>query len=116
MQVEFAARLSEVVEGGCIRRQGLRFLREFCFLQEISHSGSDWTVSIIGLRQYGNAIIQRTQFSLFSLTAGGSILGILADRQANAPAFLAPLKVVGSFGMALRSSVYEDDVGTDSAV
>jgi hypothetical protein len=73
-------------------------------------------VSIAGIWQYGNAIIQRTEFSLFPLTTGGSILGILADRQADAPAFLAPLKVVGSLGMALGSAVYKDGVGSDSAV
>jgi hypothetical protein len=73
-------------------------------------------VSIAGLWQYGNAIIQGTEFSLFPLTTGGSILGILAHPQADAPAFLAPLKVVGSFRLALGSAVYEDDIGTGSAV
>jgi len=73
-------------------------------------------VPIAGLWQYGNAIIQRTEFSLFPLTTRSSILGIIADRQADTPAFLAPLEVVGPLGMALGSAVYEDDIGTDSAV
>jgi hypothetical protein len=73
-------------------------------------------VSIIRLFQYGNAIVQCTEFGFFPLTTGGSILGILADRQADAPDFLTPLKVVGSFGMALGPAVYEDDIGTDAAV
>ena len=34
---------------------------------------------IAELWHYGNAIIQRTQFSLFPLTTGASILGIIAD-------------------------------------
>ncbi len=52
---------------------------------------------------------------LRQLAQGGGILGIFADRQTDAPAFLAPLQVVGPFGMALGSAVYEDGVGTDSA-
>ena len=42
-------------------------------------------MSIARFWQYGNAIVQCTQFSLFPLTTGGSILGILADRQADTP-------------------------------
>ena len=109
-------RFSEVIEGRGVGGKGLGLLREFGLFQEPSHSCSHRSVSIAGLWQYGNAIIQRTEFSLFPLTTGGGILGIFADRQANALAFLLPLKVVGSFGMTLGTAVYDDDIGADSAV
>ena len=52
---------------------------QFGLLQKLSNRYCDCLVSVPILRQDGDAIVERVEFSLFALPTRGGVLGILAN-------------------------------------
>src|SRR5467141_2499349 len=71
---------------------------------------------VLPIRNHGDAIVHGIQLSLFAQPPCASIGWILAHRQANPLAVLAPLKVISTFGVSFLLTADDDQIGLDAAI
>lgn len=116
VHVKLAAALCEVVQRGIVGGKGFRLLGKFSFFKKPGDCGCDRRVPIAGSGMTGMPLLRALSSASLRLPVGGCLLWVFADGQAYPFPFLAPLQVVGTFGMLFRLAVYEHEIRFDASV